>query len=91
MRQKGVEFDPEEGGGGRWKMKRKIELTMEIDLEEIAKESGSRRDAFNLLNKQLGKEREDLKEEFKSKFEESRTAFKLGLENELSGSANTQR
>ncbi|KXA88842.1 hypothetical protein AKJ61_04085 [candidate division MSBL1 archaeon SCGC-AAA259B11] len=64
-------------------MKRKIELTVEINIEEIAKGSEGRRDAFSLLNKRLRKEREDLEREFESKFEEIRSDYRLALESEL--------
>ncbi|KXA97215.1 hypothetical protein AKJ37_03450 [candidate division MSBL1 archaeon SCGC-AAA259I09] len=64
-------------------MKREIELTVEINIEEIAKGSESRRDAFSLLNKRLRKERQGLEREFKSKFEEIRSDYKLALESAL--------
>ncbi|KXA96655.1 hypothetical protein AKJ37_04690 [candidate division MSBL1 archaeon SCGC-AAA259I09] len=48
-------------------MKRKIELTVEINIEKIVKGSEGRRDAFSLLNKRLRKERQDLEREFEKK------------------------
>ncbi len=64
-------------------MKRKIELSVEVDIEKIAAESESRRDAFSRLNEELERESRRIGMELEDRFKELATDLKLALEETL--------
>lgn len=61
-------------------MERKIELRVEVDIEKIAAESESRRDAFRRLNRELEMESRRIGMELEDQFKKLATDLKLALE-----------
>ncbi|KXB07786.1 hypothetical protein AKJ56_02380 [candidate division MSBL1 archaeon SCGC-AAA382N08] len=67
-----------------WKtVKRKIVLTLEIDIDEIESESEDRREAYRFLSDEFKSEQDRLEREFKSQLRETMLDFRESLDKSL--------